>query len=163
MHVKNADGGMPYEDAVLDFTNPETVQWYQQKILGLLKQGVSTIKCDFGEAAPYDGFYHNGRGGLYEHNLYPLRYNKTLWEAVEQQYPGEGIFFSIFFHLVNPGDGSKFDFGLARNPCVPPGRRLNVSERTVPIDTQTVLVNDPDSYAASSFISVFSADGLNPS
>ena len=88
MHVKNADGGMPYEDAVLDFTNPETVSWYQQKILGLLKQGVSTIKCDFGEAAPYDGFYHNG---LYEHNLYPLRYNKALWEAVEQQYPGEGI------------------------------------------------------------------------
>jgi alpha-D-xyloside xylohydrolase len=91
LHVRNADGGMPYEDAVLDFTNPETVSWYQQKILGLLKQGVSTIKCDFGEAAPYDGFYHNGRGGLYEHNLYPLRYNKTLWEAVEQQYPGEGI------------------------------------------------------------------------
>ena len=91
LHVRNADGGMPYEDAVLDFTNPETVNWYQQKILGLLKQGVSTIKCDFGEAAPYNGFYHNGRGGLYEHNLYPLRYNKALWEAVEQQYPGEGI------------------------------------------------------------------------
>lgn len=91
LHVKNADGGMPYEDAVLDFTNPQTVKWYQQKILGLLKQGVSTIKCDFGEAAPYNGLYHNGRGGLYEHNLYPLRYNKALWEAVEQQYPGEGI------------------------------------------------------------------------
>ena len=91
LHVKNADGGMPYEDAVLDFTNPQTVKWYQQKILGLLKQGVSTIKCDFGEAAPYNGFYYNRRGGLYEHNLYPLRYNKALWEAVEQQYPGEGI------------------------------------------------------------------------
>ena len=91
MHVRNADGGMPYEDAVLDFTNPQTVKWYQGKILGLLKQGVSTIKCDFGEAAPYNGFYHNGRGGLYEHNLYPLRYNKALWEAVNQQYPGEGI------------------------------------------------------------------------
>ena len=91
LHVRNADGGMPYEDAVLDFTNPETVTWYQQKILGLLRQGVSTIKCDFGEAAPYNGFYHNGRGGLYEHNLYPLRYNKALWEAVNQQYPGEGI------------------------------------------------------------------------
>ena len=91
MHVRNADGGMPYEDAVLDFSNPETVQWYQSKILGLLKQGVSTIKCDFGEAAPYDGFYHSGRGGLYEHNLYPLRYNKALWEAVNRQYPGQGI------------------------------------------------------------------------
>ncbi|MBQ7419618.1 MAG: alpha-xylosidase [Prevotella sp.] len=91
MHVRNAAGGMPYEDAVLDFTNPETVQWYQSKIAGLLRQGVSTIKCDFGEAAPYDGFYHNGRGGKYEHNLYPVRYNKALWEAVERQYPGEGI------------------------------------------------------------------------
>ncbi len=83
MHVRNADGGMPYEDAVLDFTNPETVRWYQGKILGLLKQGVSTIKCDFGEAAPYNGFYHNGRGGLYEHNLYPLRYNKALFEVID--------------------------------------------------------------------------------
>ena len=83
MHVRNADGGMPYEDAVLDFTNPQTVKWYQGKILGLLKQGVSTIKCDFGEAAPYNGFYHNGRGGLYEHNLYPLRYNKALFEVID--------------------------------------------------------------------------------
>jgi alpha-D-xyloside xylohydrolase len=83
LHVRNADGGMPYEDAVLDFTNPETVRWYQGKILGLLKQGVSTIKCDFGEAAPYNGFYHNGRGGLYEHNLYPLRYNKALFEVID--------------------------------------------------------------------------------
>ncbi|MCR5469368.1 MAG: alpha-xylosidase [Prevotella sp.] len=91
LHVVNATGGMPYEDAVLDFSNPETVSWYQGKIAGLLKQGVSTIKCDFGEAAPYNGFYHSGKGGLYEHNLYPLRYNKALWEAVEQQYPGNGI------------------------------------------------------------------------
>ena len=91
MHVKNAAGGMPVEDAVLDFSNPETVRWYQSKIEGLMKQGVSTIKCDFGEAAPYNGFYHSGKGGLYEHNLYPLRYNKALWEQVERSHPGEGI------------------------------------------------------------------------
>ena len=91
LHVKNAAGGMPVEDAILDFSNPETVSWYQQKITNLLKQGVSTIKCDFGEAAPYNGFYHSGKGGLYEHNLYPLRYNKALWEAVNRQYFGEGI------------------------------------------------------------------------
>ncbi len=91
LHIRNATGGMPVEDAILDFTNPQTVSWYQQKITNLLRQGVSTIKCDFGEAAPYNGFYHNGRGGLYEHNLYPLRYNKALWEAVNRQYSGEGI------------------------------------------------------------------------
>ncbi|MBR2777413.1 MAG: alpha-xylosidase [Prevotella sp.] len=91
LHVVNAAGGMPVEDAVLDFSNPETVGWYQEKIEGLMKQGVSTIKCDFGEAAPYNGFYHSGKGGLYEHNLYPLRYNKALWEVVEKNHPGEGI------------------------------------------------------------------------
>ena len=91
MHVKNAAGGMPVEDAVLDFSNPETVRWYQSKIEGLMRQGVSTIKCDFGEAAPYNGFYHSGKGGLYEHNLYPLRYNKALWDQVERSHPGEGI------------------------------------------------------------------------
>ena len=91
LHVVNATGGMPYEDAVLDFSNPETVAWYQSKIEGLMKQGVSTIKCDFGEAAPYNGFYYSGKGGLYEHNLYPLRYNKALWEVVERSHPGEGI------------------------------------------------------------------------
>ena len=91
LHVMNAAGGMPVEDAILDFSNPETVNWYQEKIEGLMKQGVSTIKCDFGEAAPYNGFYHSGRGGLYEHNLYPLRYNKALWEVVERNHPGEGI------------------------------------------------------------------------
>jgi alpha-D-xyloside xylohydrolase len=91
LHVVNATGGMPVEDAILDFSNPETVGWYQSKIEGLMRQGVSTIKCDFGEAAPYNGFYHSGKGGLYEHNLYPLRYNKALWEVVERNHPGEGI------------------------------------------------------------------------
>ncbi|MBQ8714348.1 MAG: DUF4968 domain-containing protein [Prevotella sp.] len=91
MAVKNAAGSLPYEDAVLDFSNPKTVSWYQSKIEGLMRLGVSTIKCDFGEAAPYDGFYYSGRGGKYEHNLYPLRYNKALWEQVERSHPGEGV------------------------------------------------------------------------
>ena len=78
MNVKNANGGMPYEDAVLDFSNPQTVAWYQDKLAGLLKMGVGAIKVDFGEAAPLNGFYASGKGGLYEHNLYPLRYNKTV-------------------------------------------------------------------------------------
>ena len=84
MHVKNVAGGMPYEDAVLDLSNPLTVEWYQQKIGGLISQGVDVIKCDFGEAAPFNGVYASGRNGLYEHNLYPLRYNKALWEAVKK-------------------------------------------------------------------------------
>ena len=83
MAVHNGNGTLNYEDAVLDLSNPKTVSWYQDKIAHLIKQGVSAIKCDFGEAAPYDGFYASGKTGLYEHNLYPLRYNKALYEAVK--------------------------------------------------------------------------------
>ena len=90
MQVKNGMGGMPYEDVVLDLSNPITVNWYQGKIANLIKQGVSAIKCDFGEAAPYNGLYASGKTGFYEHNLYPLRYNKALWTTVKEN-SGEGV------------------------------------------------------------------------
>ncbi len=84
LYVKNDKGNLPYEDAVLDFTNPKTIDWYQGKIKGLLDQGVSVIKVDFGEAAPAKGIYSNGRTGFYEHNLYPLRYNKAVSDITKQ-------------------------------------------------------------------------------
>nr|HPR60604.1 alpha-xylosidase [Prolixibacteraceae bacterium] len=90
LHVKSFKGNVPYEDAVLDFSNPETVEWYQQKIAGLLKLGVGVIKVDFGEAAPINGIYASGRTGFYEHNLYPLRYNKAVAE-ITKQVTGETI------------------------------------------------------------------------
>lgn len=92
MAVHNGNGTLSYEDAVLDLSNPKTVAWYQGKIANLIKQGVSAIKCDFGEAAPYDGIYASGKTGFYEHNLYPLRYNKALWQAVHDNTPDhEGV------------------------------------------------------------------------
>ncbi|WP_420386714.1 TIM-barrel domain-containing protein [Roseivirga sp.] len=82
--VRDAKGNIPYEDAVLDFTNPATIDWYQNKIKGLLDLGVAVIKVDFGEAAPANGIYHNGRTGFYEHNIYPLRYNKAVAEITKE-------------------------------------------------------------------------------
>lgn len=78
LYVKDAKGGLPFEDAVLDFTNPATVAWYQGHIGKLIGMGVGAIKVDFGEGAPLEGIYSNGRTGYYEHNLYPLRYNKAV-------------------------------------------------------------------------------------
>jgi alpha-D-xyloside xylohydrolase len=88
--VKDAKGNIPYEDAILDFSNPETVEWYQDKIAGLLQMGVGAIKVDFGEAAPLNGLYHSGRTGFYEHNLYPLRYNKAVAD-ITREIKGENI------------------------------------------------------------------------
>ncbi|MBF4508149.1 alpha-xylosidase [Flavobacterium sp. JLP] len=83
--VRDRKGNLPYEDAVLDFSNPETVTWYQSKLKHLFDQGVSVFKVDFGEAAPPDGIYHSGRTGFYEHNLYPLRYNKAVAEITQKE------------------------------------------------------------------------------
>jgi len=90
LYVKNGKGQLPYEDVVLDFTNPETVKWYQEKLGNLISMGVGAIKVDFGEGAPVEAIYHNGKSGLYEHNLYPLRYNKAVAEITKQIH-GENI------------------------------------------------------------------------
>ena len=51
---------------------------------------MGAIKVDFGEAAPLDAVYANGRTGLYEHNLYPLRYNKAVAD-ITRKIKGENI------------------------------------------------------------------------
>jgi alpha-D-xyloside xylohydrolase len=88
--VKDSKGNLPYEDAVLDFSNPDTVRWYQEKIGSLIKMGVGAIKVDFGEAAPLTGVYASGRTGFYEHNLYPLRYNQVVAD-ITKRISGENI------------------------------------------------------------------------
>ena len=82
--VRNQSGALPFEDAVLDFSNPATVKWYQGLLANLLKMGVGAIKADFGEGAPANGLYASGRTGFYEHNLYPLRYNQAVAEITKQ-------------------------------------------------------------------------------
>ena len=84
MYVKNGNGELPYEDVVLDFSNPETVNWYQNKLAGLLNIGVSAIKLDFGEAAPLKGIYASGKSGWYEHNRYPVRYDMAVSEITKK-------------------------------------------------------------------------------
>ncbi len=66
------------------------MKWYQEKLGNLIEMGVGAIKVDFGEGAPLDAIYANGRSGLYEHNLYPLRYNKTVADIIKKLH-GENI------------------------------------------------------------------------
>jgi alpha-D-xyloside xylohydrolase len=119
LFVHDAKGRLPYEDAVLDFSNPDTVKWYRDKIAGLLRLGVGAIKVDFGEAAPLAGLYHSGRTGFYEHNLYPLRYNRVVAE-VTREITGESIIWarsawagSQRYPIHWGGDAGKMDIGMA--------------------------------------------------
>ena len=118
LYVKNEKGGLPYEDVVLDFSNPQTVSWYQEKLEALLKMGVGAIKVDFGEGAPLNGYYASGKGGLYEHNLYPLRYNKAVAE-ITAKTKNETIMWarsawagSQRYPLHWGGDASNTDIGM---------------------------------------------------
>lgn len=88
--VKSADGALAVRDAVLDLSNPAAVEWYQDKLRRLFRMGVSAIKADFGEAAPLHGLYASGRSGYFEHNLYPYRYNRAVYEVTKQE-TGEGV------------------------------------------------------------------------
>jgi len=90
LYVRDANGDSPYKDAILDFSNPATIKWYQSQLDTLLKMGVSAIKVDFGEAAPPYGLYHSGKTGFYEHNLYPLRYNKAVAD-ITKKVTGDNI------------------------------------------------------------------------
>jgi alpha-D-xyloside xylohydrolase len=90
LHVRSENGRLPFEDAILDFSNPEAVAWYQEKLAELLRMGVGAIKVDFGEDAPVNGIYASGRTGWYEHNLYPLRYNRAAAE-ITRHITGEAI------------------------------------------------------------------------
>lgn len=84
LFVHNAKGDSPYDDVVLDFSNSSAVTWYKNQLDTLLRLGVSAIKVDFGEAAPPFGLYASGKTGFYEHNMYPIRYNKAVAEITKQ-------------------------------------------------------------------------------
>ena len=74
---------------------------------------------DFGEAAPNNGLYASGRTGFYEHNLYPLRYNKAVAD-ITKQTTGENIIWarsawagSQRYPIHWGGDAESTDQGMA--------------------------------------------------
>jgi alpha-D-xyloside xylohydrolase len=93
--AKREDGTPWYIDgffgptAVVDYSNPETVAWMQDKFKALFDMGVAAIKTDFGEGAPPAATYATV-DGLAMHNLYPLLYNRAVFEVTKAQ-TGDGI------------------------------------------------------------------------
>lgn len=78
-----------YPAHVIDLSNPQAVAWYQEKLCALLGLGVSCIKVDFGEGIERHQVFHRYSGSEM-HNLYPLLYNRAVFEVTEKA-TGEGI------------------------------------------------------------------------
>ncbi len=75
---------------VVDYTNPAAVKVHQDAFRRLFRLGAKVIKTDFGEAAPLDGVYHDGTPGHRMHNLYPLLYNRALFDVTREE-TGDGV------------------------------------------------------------------------
>lgn len=70
---------------IVDVTNPEAVEWFQNHLKNLIEQGADVFKTDFGEDIPEDAVYYNGRPGSEMHNLYNLLYNKMVFELTAKE------------------------------------------------------------------------------
>ncbi len=75
--------------ALIDFSNGEAIDWYVSQIKKVLKMGAVVVKTDIAEGMPVDGIY-NSIDGREMHNLFPLIYNKAMFEAAKEIH-GEGI------------------------------------------------------------------------
>ena len=68
--------------AIIDFTNPDAVSWYQEIIRQIIVElNFDGWMHDFGEDVPVDAVFHNGKSGAEMHNIYPVLYQKATYEA----------------------------------------------------------------------------------
>lgn len=78
-----------FEAAPIDFTKPEAVEWYKNRLIKpLLEAGVDVIKTDFGEGIQPTMQFAGGTGHAL-HNVYPLLYNKAAFEVTKEVHGEE--------------------------------------------------------------------------
>ncbi|PLS27566.1 alpha-glucosidase [Bifidobacterium anseris] len=82
--------------AIVDFTNPAAVEWYQGYLKKLVAMGVDCFKTDFGERIPTEDVqYYDGSDPELMHNYYTLLYNKAVYDVlVETKGADEAILFA---------------------------------------------------------------------
>lgn len=93
--VRTADGelaeldGTPTPEglprSLVDFTNPEAAAWWAGLHEPFVRAGVAVFKTDFGEGCPNGVATADRTPPGHTHNLYPLRYNRTVSDALRAQ------------------------------------------------------------------------------
>ncbi|NQX27337.1 alpha-xylosidase [Microbacteriaceae bacterium VKM Ac-2854] len=82
--------------ALVDFTNPEATAWFQEKLRGIVRQGIDSFKTDFGERIPSEGVaWFDGSDPEGMHNLYTQLYNEAVHQVlVEELGEGKAVLFA---------------------------------------------------------------------
>jgi alpha-glucosidase len=68
--------------ALLDFTNPAAVAYWDREVVKTLNLGFDGFMADFGEEVLDDMHFHGGQTGSSMHNEYPVLYMKVTRQAV---------------------------------------------------------------------------------
>lgn len=100
--LKKDDGSIFQTDfwqpgaAYVDFTNPEGVKWYQEKLKVLLDMGVDCFKTDFGERIPVRSvIYYDNSDPIKMHNYYTYLYNQAVFQLlVRERGEGDAVVFA---------------------------------------------------------------------
>lgn len=69
---------------LVDFTNPNAVKWYTDKLRTVLDSGVDCFKTDFGERIPVNVVYYDGSDPHAMHNYYTYLYNKAVFNLLKE-------------------------------------------------------------------------------
>ena len=67
-----------------DFTNPEFLVWYRERVKKVLRMGVGVVKTDFSEAVPEEAVYYDGSNGVQGHNKITYLYAKTIYDVMRE-------------------------------------------------------------------------------
>ena len=81
------------DSGLIDLTHPDAYAYWRDRHNDLFDLGVDIIKSDFGEQVPDEVIAANGDDGRRLHSVYPLLYNRCVFEATEARTPGEGLVF----------------------------------------------------------------------
>lgn len=110
--IKRKDGSVFQWDmwqpglAIVDFTNPDAVKWYQKQLKKMMAMGVDCFKTDFGERIPdEDVTYFDGSDPKKMHNYYTYLYNQAVFEAIKEVKGEEE---AVVFARSATAGGQKF-------------------------------------------------------
>jgi alpha-glucosidase (family GH31 glycosyl hydrolase) len=82
--------------ALLDFTNPAAVRFWQREVAKVLSLGFDGFMQDFGEEVLYDMHFANGQTGVTMHNRYLVLYMRATRQALaayQRAHPRRALWF----------------------------------------------------------------------
>lgn len=89
--------------ALIDFTNPAAVSWWQEKLRALVSMGARSFKLDSESSGLEESFaeiwdlkFHNGMTGRDLENYYGPLYIKTVWDALRESLAGRRASLHVF-------------------------------------------------------------------